>query len=40
MAKKETAWMSHLMATKKLNPKKKLSEVMKIASKSYSRGKK
>jgi len=35
--KKQTKWMKHLMGIKNKNPKKSLSECMKLASKTYKK---
>lgn len=37
--KMKSKWMLHLEATKKKYPKKKLSEIMKLASKTYKKQK-
>ena len=35
--KKQTEWMKHLLSVKKTNPKKTLTQCMKLASKSYKK---
>ena len=35
--KQQTAWMKHLMSVKKDNPKKSLTECMKMAKKTYKK---
>jgi len=40
MKKKLNPWMKHVASVRKLHPKKKLSECLKLAKKSYKGGKK